>query len=159
MPYTSANPEYMSVTSPGTYPSPLHTSVLAHIIHAHIPMPLGWTAPLLTRMMRVVVSSAFHRVSVCACGHISVHKGWAQSAGSVNSWVARGTGVCGCCSTCAIGVTGSGMWILYWKSMGVAGTMPVGIEVGLGCREYPMCVGYHLTGANAHHCPFIYWNR
>jgi len=87
------------------------------------------------------------------------HSIGAQSAGSVNSQVARGAVVYGCGVTCAIGVTGSGMWILYGKSMGVAGTMLVGLEVGLGCQEYPMCVRYCLTGAKAHHCPFIYWNR
>lgn len=35
--------------------------------------------------------------------------------------------------------------------MGVAGTVPEGVVVGLGCHEYPVWVSYKWTGEKAHH--------
>jgi len=77
---------------------------------------------------------------MCACGLISFQRGLAHSTGGVTNRVARGIyGYVGG-GLLLIWESGSGTWILYGNKIGVAGTMPVDIEVGLGCLEYPTCV-------------------
>jgi len=73
-----ASPEYMSVVGPGMCPLPLHSSVLAHIVHAQVPLAL------LMIMICVLLRIWALRVSICTWGWISCHSGSAHGSGGVS---------------------------------------------------------------------------
>jgi len=82
------------------------------MVHAQVPVLLGWTAALLARWIGMVVNIAARRVSLCAWGQMSCHRGSSHGSGGMVSQVAKGTD-----SWIGWGVgnmmdKGSGRWIL-----------------------------------------------
>jgi len=72
------------------WPSPLHSSKFAHMVHVQVLLPYGWTAMSLTLRMHVFASMWKWRVSVWACGQISCHSGAACVTGGVVSLTRNG---------------------------------------------------------------------
>jgi len=92
----------MSIVGPGTWPLLFHSSLLDHMVHAHMPIPSEWTAALLTIMILVVLRIWALRKSIWVWGWISCHNGLAHSSGGVNKhWckeLCTGWGGVGFCS-------------------------------------------------------------
>jgi len=119
----------MSVGGPGTYPSLLHSSELAQIIHAQVLLPSGCTAALFTIMILVVVRSCACNISRCAWGQISCQSESAQQLGGVRRcvWMDVGWAIEGLGFNCP--GMGNIMCMHRVVVVGVAGTMLQGGDV------------------------------